>query len=421
MKVMKTEKKIFDVAVIGGGPAGMMAAITAAEAGARVVLLEKNKELGKKLLLTGNGRCNLTNAEFNLRKLVDNYSRGGEFLFHAFSVFGPKEVISFFEKLGIKTKVEGGNRVFPLSGNAGDVREVLNKCLLKNKINVFLESPVSNVILKDKKIKNIVVGGKEVVAKKYIFCIGGNSYPTTGSTGDGTKWLKNMGHGVVSPSPALVPIKVKEDWVKDLQGLSLREVGVTVAQNNKKQLQGVGDVLFTHFGLSGPAILNVSKRVGELLKKGEVIVCIDFYPTLNAEELLKKINEKIVQNPKISVKNFLADLMPQKLVPIFMQVIGIGGEKPTNNIIKSERVSIAKLLKQVGVTATELLGFDSAMVTSGGVPLKEIDGKTMKSRIIDNLYFAGEIIDIDGKTGGFNLQACWSTGYLAGKGAGGVN
>lgn len=420
---MKANIKIFDVAVIGGGPAGMMAAITAAESGAKVILLEKNKELGKKLLLTGNGRCNLTNAEFNLKKLVENYNKGREFLFHAFSVFGPKEAIIFFEKLGIKTKIESGNRVLPLSGNAGDVLNALETCLLKNKVKVSFESPVSNVILKGNKIEKLVVDDKEVIAKKYIFCSGGQSYPATGSTGEAFKWLKDMGHHIIEPLPALVPIKLKEDWAKELQGLALKAIKLTVAQNNKKQFQETGDILFTHFGLSGPAVLNISKRVGELLKKGlpeqagEVIICIDLYPNLNTVDLGKKIDGKITTNPKISVKNFLADLTPQRLVPVFMQSVGIDGDKPTNNITRNERVVIAKQLKQIGVTATELLGFDSAMVTSGGVLLKEIDSKTMKSKIINNLYFAGEVIDIDGKTGGFNLQACWSTGYLAGKSA----
>lgn len=418
------QENFFDVAVIGAGPAGMMAAGVAAELGESVILLEKNKELGKKLLLTGNGRCNITNAEFNLRKLVANYGKGGDFLFHAFSIFGPKEVINFFNKLGIKTKIEAGNRVFPLSGNAGDVLCALNRYLLENKVNISLNTQISKVIIKGKKIEKLLIGGNpsagsgQVIAKKYIFCTGGKSYPVTGSTGDGYKWIKDMGHSITEPSPALVPIKVKEDWVKDLQGLSLQEVKITVAQNNKKQFQEVGDILFTHFGLSGPVVLNMSKRVGELLKKGEVIICIDFYPNLNTADLIRKINEGIIKNPKISVKNFLINLMPQRLVPVFMQSVKIDGDKPTNSITKNERVVIAKQLKQIGVTAIELLGFESAHVTSGGVALKEIDGKTMKSKIIDNLYFAGEIIDIDGRTGGFNLQACWSTGYLAGKNAG---
>lgn len=399
----------FDVAIVGAGPAGIMAAITASEFGSRVILLEKNKELGKKLLLTGNGRCNLTNKEFDLRKLVSNYGKGGEFLFHAFSVFGPKETIDFFEKLGVKTKVEGGNRVFPATDRAVDVLNVLKKCLSSNKVTIFYDSCVSRVILNNKKIEKLVVGDKEITADKYIFCTGGLSYPATGSTGDGFRWAKDLGHQINPPSPALVPLKIKEGWVKDFQGLTLKDVGIVVL--NDKKMKERGDVLFTHFGLSGPAILNLSKKVGQLLKNGEVKLLFDLFPSLSLEELIKKINERINDNPKRLLKNFLNDFAPQKLVPIIMSI----QDKQVNNISKKEREIIARSLKQIEITVTELLDFELAMVTNGGVSLKEINDKTMQSKIIDNLYFAGEMIDTDGKTGGFNLQACWSTGYLAGK------
>lgn len=418
----------FDVAVIGAGPAGMMAAGAAAESGAKVILLEKNQQLGRKLLSTGNGRCNITNAEFNLRKLVENYGKDGKFLFHAFSVFGPKEVIDFFEELGVKTKIEKDNRVFSVSEKAVDVLNALKRYLIENKVNISLDSKVSRIIFKDNKIEKLVVGGREIIANKYIFCTGGKSYPITGSTGDGFKWASDSGHSISELLPALVPIKVKpasakgygearENWVKDLQGLTLRDVKISVSQNNKKHFQEIGDILFTHFGLSGPAILNISKIIGELLKQGEVKLYLDLFRNLNIEDLDKKIQEKINKNPKKSVKNFFADFMPQRFVPVFIKNLGIMTDKQANNITKKERKAIANLLKNIEVVATELLGFDLAMVTSGGVLLKEIDDKTMKSKIINNLFFSGEIINIDGKTGGFNLQACWSTGYLAGKNA----
>ncbi len=395
----------FDVAVVGAGPAGMMAAGVAAESGAKVILIEKNKQLGKKLLLTGNGRCNLTNAEFNLRRLVENYGKDGKFLFHAFSVFGPKEVINFFDNLGVKTKIEKNNRVFPISGKGEDILSALKKYLLINKVNISLNSEVSRIIFKNNKIEKLVIGDREIVAKKYIFCTGGKSYPITGSTGDGFKWASDLGHGIGEVSPTLVPIKLKENWVKGLQGLALNDVEVSILQNNKKHFKEMGDVLFTHFGLSGPAILNLSKKIGELLKQGEVRLSLDLFPNLDIESLDKKIQEKINKNPKKSIKNLFVDFIPQKLATVFIKYLGIGFERKTT----------AKFLKNIEVITTGLLGFETAMATSGGVLLKEIDDKTMKSKIIDNLFFSGEIINLDGKTGGFNLQICWSTGYLAGK------
>ena len=413
----------FDIAVIGGGPAGMMAAGVAAESGAKVILIEKNQELGQKLLLTGNGRCNITNAESNLRKLVENYGKGGEFLFHAFSIFGPKEVMNFFDGIGIKTKIESDNRVFPVSEKAIDVLNALKNYLLKNKVDISLNSPVLRIIFKDNKIEKLVVGdssmdsgqSKEVIAKKYIFCTGGKSYPITGSTGDGFKWASNLGHSISELSPALVPIKLKEDWAKGLQGLVLKNVKISVFQKNKKEFQETGDVLFTHFGLSSPAILNMSKRIGELLKRGEVKISLDLFPNANIEDLDKEIQQKINQNPKKYFKGFLADFIPQRFIPIFIKGLDMDTDKRINDITKKEKTSIAKHLKSIEVEVAGLMGFDQAMVTSGGVLLREIDDKTMKSKIIDNLFFAGEIIDIDGRTGGFNLQAGWSTGYLAGK------
>jgi hypothetical protein len=405
----------FDLAVVGAGPAGMMAAGVAAESGAKVILIEKNKELGKKLVLTGNGRCNITNAEFNLRKLVGNYGQEGKFLFHAFSVFGPKELIKFFNGLGIETKIEDNNKVFPAKVKAEEVLNALKRYLLENKVNIFLDSQVSKVILKDNKIEKLIAGDKEIIAKKYIFCTGGKSYPITGSTGDGFKWASDLGHSISELSPALVPIKLKEDWARDLQGLVLRDVKITVLENNKKHFKETGDILFTHFGLSGPLILNISKIIGELLKQGEVRLCLDLFPNLNIGVLDKKIKEKIIENPKKIIKRFLTDFMPKRFIPVFIKNSGLEADKQINNLTKKEREIIVKFLKNIEVTAIGLLGFDSAMVTSGGVLLKEIDDKTMKSKIIDNLFFSGEIINIDGRTGGFNLQACWSTGYLAGK------
>jgi predicted Rossmann fold flavoprotein len=404
----------FDVAVIGAGPAGIMSACAATCQGLSVVLIEKNAVPGKKLLLTGNGRCNLTNAEFNLRELVKNYN-GGEFLFHAFSVFGPKEVVSFFEELGVKTKIEKNKRVFPTNADAQEVLGALERYLEKNKVNVHFNSEIVDVKKSGKKITRLVLKSGEIVAKKYILCTGGKSYPSTGSDGFGYKLAEEMGHTIVKPSPALAPIAVKNEWAKKLQGISLENVKLSLFCNGKKCFAEQGEILFTHFGLSGPAVLNISGRVGELLGTGSLKLSLDLFPMLNQDELLKNMEEILKRYGKSFIKNMLSDILPERLSEVLLDIIGIDRNKIANNISKIERTKIVKILKNLEITVDDVLGFDQAMVTRGGVSLKEIDHKTMKSKIINNLFFAGEIINVDGKTGGFNLQMCWSTGHLAGQ------
>lgn len=413
---MKKEK-IFDVAVVGAGPSGMMAAGRAGELGAKVVLIEKNEKAGKKLLLTGKGRCNITNAEFNLRKLVENYGENGKFLFHAFSVFGPKEVIDFFEKLGLKTKKERGKRVFPLNDKSIDVLKALIFYLKKNKVSTIYNLKVLRVEHKNQKIKKLILKNKEILAKNYIFCTGGKSYPLTGSTGDGLKWTKDLGHSIEELSPVLVPIKTKEKWTKELSGLSLKNIEIKVFQKGEKELKEFGECLFTHFGLSGPIILSLSKKIGELLKRGEVKLFLDLKPALPFEKLDKRVQRDFQKYPNKMFKNSLRELLPQKLILPIVKLSNIDGEKEVNGITREERHSLVKLLKNLEITVKELLGWEEAIVTKGGVSLKEIDDKTMKSKIINNLFFGGEIIDIDGPSGGFNLQNCWSTGFLAGENA----
>ena len=406
-----------DVAVVGAGPAGIMAAGRAAELGAKVVLIEKNKELGKKIFLTGKGRCNITNAEFNLRQLVADYGKGGKFLFHAFSVFGPQDVIDFFAKLGLPTKTERGKRVFPVSDNAGSVISALTKYLTKNKVNIICDAPVIRIVHQNHRIKKLILKDEEITAKNYIFCTGGKSYPSTGSTGDGFRWVDELGHHIIELSPALVPIKIKENWIKGLQGLSLKNVDINVWQKGKKEASEFGECLFTHFGLSGPIILNISKKVGELLKNGEVNLSLDFKPALDFATLDKRVQGDFKKYQNKSFKNCLGDLLPRKLIPIMVKLSNINAEKKANSITKEERQGLVKLFKDFKVTAIGLLGFETAIITSGGIALDEIDSRTMRSKIIDNLFLAGEMIDIDGPTGGFNLQICWSTGYLAGENA----
>ena len=423
---MSEIQKHFDVAVIGAGPAGIFAALKAAESGARVILLEKNEKLGRKLVITGKGRCNITNAELNLRKLVENYGKNGPFLFHAFSVFGPKDIIDFFEKSGLKTKIERGNRIFPVSDEAKDVVDVLVRCLKKNKVIVSYNSEVIAIDCRNRRIKKIIVKNadkkNEIEANNYIFCTGGKSYPSTGSTGDGFIWAKELGHHVEKLSPALVPIKIKEGWIKDLRGLSLKNIEISIKADNKKQFSKFGECLFTHFGLSGPIILDISKKVGELLtSEKEIKMFLDLKPALESTKLDERIQRDFRKFQNRSFKNSLQELLPRKLISVIIKLSGINSEKEVNNITKEERRSLVKLLKNIEITAIGPLGFDSALITSGGISLREIDDKTMRSKIINNLFFAGEIIDVDGPTGGYNLQVCWSTGYLAGEKAGARN
>lgn len=416
--MLKKNKTIFDVVVIGGGPAGMMAAGRARELGAKVLLLEKNAALGRKLLLTGKGRSNITKAEFSPRELLKKYGREGDFLLHPLSVFGVKETIDFFEKKGLKTKVERGKRIFPQSDKAADVLNILINYLEKGKVEIMTNSEVKKIIKeKNRIVKVILKDGEEILAKNYIIATGGKSYPGTGSIGEGYQWAKELGHKVNKLRPALVPLKIKENLPKMAQGLSLKNVELTVFQNNKKQDSRFGEMLFTHFGISGPIVLDLSGKVGELLEKGEVKLVLDLKPALDFETLDKRLQSDFSKYSNKLFKNSLSDLLPQKLNSIIVDLSGINPEKKVNEITRQERQKLVKLLKGLEMRISSLLGFETAIVTAGGVSLKEIDSKTMKSKLIENLFFAGEIIDLHGPTGGYNLQLCWSTGYLAGQGA----
>jgi len=408
----------------------MMAAGRAGELGKKVILLEKNKELGVKLLLTGKSRCNITCAEFDLRKLVEKYGKNGSFLYQPFFVFGVKNTIDFFEKRGLKTKTERGLRVFPERGGAQDVLAVLIKNLKKNNVEIMPDCKVLKIAASKggeprpedsgrekagKKITRLITTRGDIVADSYILCTGGKAYPGTGSCGDGFLWLEKLGHTIAEPRPSLVPIKIKEDYGKELQGLSLKNVEINVWQKGKKSFSELGECLFAHFGLSGPIILDISKRVGELLAKGSVKLSLDLKPALDFDTLDKRICRDFQKYNNKMFKNSLDDLLPQKMIPLIIKLSGINPEKKVNGITKEERRSLVKLLKSVKMTVSGLLGFEEAIITTGGVLTKEIDPRTMRSKIIDNLFFAGEIIDVDGPTGGFNLQICWSTGYLAGQ------
>ncbi|MFA5387754.1 MAG: NAD(P)/FAD-dependent oxidoreductase, partial [Candidatus Paceibacterota bacterium] len=415
MERRETEDQKYNVAVVGGGPAGMMAAIKAAEAGAKTILIEKNARLGKKLLLSGNGRCNLSNAEVDLRKLTSRYGKNGSFLYHALSVFGPKEAVSFFKEIGIETKAEKTRRIFPVSGKAEDVLNALIKELKRKKVFILRGAEAEDIVCEKGLIKKIVLNIGEISADKYIFCTGGRSYPSTGSDGKAFELIKKTGHSVKNLEPALVPVETKEKWTKALQGVALGDARIIIRQFGKKIKTSKGGLLFTHFGLSGPVILNQSRLIGELLKFGEVKISIDISPSFSCEQIENIIKEGAKSRPNEKLKNFLADFMPRKMALVMIGTIDLDPNKEAGSLSKEQKKKIAFLLKRIDLTVFSLLGFDMAMATAGGVLLKEIDDKTMRSKIINNLFFAGEIIDIDGETGGFNLQNCWSTGHLAGQ------
>lgn len=409
------EEKIWDVVVIGGGPAGMMAAGRAAELGGDVLLIEKNDSLGKKLLITGGGRCNLTNAETDIRKFLSKYKDSDKFLFSAFSQFAVKETLDFFHKFKMETKEEAYGRVFPYSNKAESVWGVLLEYLKKSKVTIKSNSPVLGFNYEKDRITSVILKNKETVfAKSFILATGGKSRPETGSTGDGFLWLKEIGHNIIEPSASLVPIKTKDDWVKKLQGVSLDSVKITVFQNNQKQNTKKGKILFTHFGLSGPTILNLSHDIGELLKYGDVSLAIDVLPDLDPGQLNLKLQEIFKEKSNKKFKNILDSLLPSSLVPIIVELSKINGDTPSHSITREERISLVQLLKNIEIEVDGLLGTDKAIVTSGGVSLDEVDFKTMSSRLYSNLYLVGDILNIDRPSGGYSLQLCWTTGFVAG-------
>lgn len=393
----------------------MMAAGRAGELGANVVLLEKNPRLGIKLLATGGGRSNITNIRSN-RELAGGFGKNGHWLLSGLNKFGPKELIEFFNNRGLKTKIEEENRIFPKSDSAQDVLRVLIDYLKSSKAEVKLGAEVKRIVGVENKIKKLILSdGEEVVADKFIVCSGGKSYPLTGSTGDAYKWLKQLGHQINNPRPALTPVILKDKFIKDLEGLSLKEVRISCYQNNNKLCSSVGPVIFTADGLSGPVILNMSEIIGREDPKG-LHIKIDFFPNLDFSQLDRKLREEFNSSNRM-LKNTLNQLVPSRLIDILISLSGIDSQKKLNLITREERKALHHLLKEFNLTIFGLAGYDRAMITVGGVDLKEVDSRTMQSKIIENLYLAGEILDLNGPTGGYNLQLCWTSGYLAGENA----
>lgn len=404
----------YDLIVIGGGPSGMMAAGRAGELGARVLLLEKNSKLGNKLLITGKGRCNISNTIKDTRKIVKQFGENGKFLFSALNVFSTEDTVSFFESLGLATKEERGGRIFPENDSAEEVLDSLLKYLEKGKVEVRTNIIVKDFLLEEKKISRLLTfSGEEIVADNYLIATGGKSYPGTGSTGDGYIWAEKMGHKIVNPVPSLTPIILKEPYIKELEGLSLKNVQISLMKDKKKLDSQFGEAIFTEDGMSGPVIMDLSKNVS-LYQNADLKILIDFKPVLDFSDLDKRILKDFQENNNKIFKNSLDGLLPQKLIPIIVKLSGIKEDKKVNLVSRDERKRLVHLLKEFTLEVRGVRGFPKAIVTSGGISLGEVDPKTMKSKIVPNLYFVGEVLDLDGPTGGYNLQVCWSTGFCAG-------
>lgn len=402
------------VMVIGGGAAGMFAALSAAQAGHTVTIFEKNEKLGKKIYITGKGRCNLTNA-CDTDDIFSNIPRNAKFLYSAIYTYDNFRVIDFFERNGMLTKTERGNRVFPVSDHSSDVIAALQRALEKAGVQIYFHAKVKEILSKDGKIIGLTTeNGEKHYADAIILATGGKSYPTTGSTGDGYTFAKKLGHTIEPLSPALVPLTVKEAYCMQMQGLSLKNVKAEIRDGKRVLYDEFGEMLFTHFGVSGPLILSASSVVGDVLKKQNLQLCIDLKPALSEEQLDARILRDFEANKNRCFKNVLNGLLPSKMIPVVIELSEIRPEKKINEITKQERTQLVKLLKNFPMTLTGFRDFKEAIITRGGVRVKEVNPSTMESKLVKGLYFAGELLDVDAYTGGFNLQIAWSTGYLAG-------
>lgn len=416
------------VIVIGGGAAGMMAATAAADAGHRVILLEKNEKLGKKVFITGKGRCNVTNAA-DMDVLFDNVCTNAKFLYSAFYQYDNKMVMSFLEKAGCPLKTERGDRVFPVSDHSSDVIAAFQRELKKRGVEVLLNTEVKRLLTEKKEQADgndkgasftclgvELVSGKQLYADACIVCTGGVSYASTGSTGDGHRFAEETGHRMVECKPSLVPLEAEEPWCKELMGLSLRNVSVRMCAGRKELYEGFGEMLFTHFGVSGPLILSASSFYAKQKKdKDEIKLYIDLKPALDMEQLDKRLLRDFEENINKQFKNALGGLFPTKLIPVMIDLSGINPDKKVNEITKEERKTFANLIKNLPLTITGTRPFAEAIITQGGVSVKDVNPSTMESKKVEGLYFAGEVLDLDAMTGGFNLQIAWSTGHLAGE------
>ena len=409
------------VIVIGGGPAGMMAAITSAESGNKVILIEKMQSLGRKLLITGKGRCNITSS-LEMQEFIKNTPGNGMFLYSSFSNYTNKDIINFLKKQGLDVKEERGNRIFPITDKSSDVLNCFIKRLKELKVEIKLNTKVINIETVQNTVKGVKTNKEFITADKIILATGGKSYPLTGSTGDGYKIAKDLGHTITDIKPSLVPLESYDKFTKDMQGLSLKNVEIKFIDETKNKIiyNDFGEMIFTHFGVSGPIILSGSahlvryKKIDELLKNKKIILQIDFKPALSNEKLNDRILRDFEEFKNKQFKNSLDKLLPKKLIPSIINKTKINPDKKVNEITKEERLMLVKLLKNFNIQIKNFRPIEEAIITSGGVNIKEINPKTMESKLVKGLYFAGEIIDVDSYTGGFNLQIAYSTGFTAG-------
>lgn len=404
------------IVVVGGGPAGMMAAIRAGQLKQRVILIEKNSGLGKKLLITGKGRCNLTNM-CELDAFLERFSKNGEFLRDAFKCFFNKDLVDFFEKRGLKLKTERQLRVFPLSDSSESIMKILIQDLKKNNVRIRCNCELNEVIIEDKEAKGVKLkDGSFIACDSVVLATGGVSYASTGSTGDGLEIAEQMGHRLVELKAGLVPLMTKEKYPKLLEGLTLKNIRLVFSDGKKKIHSEIGELLFTDFGISGPLVLTLSGQVVDLLKKSKnVYVDIDLKPALTKEKIESRILREIKFAPKKAVKNMLRDFLPSSMIGVFIEIAGVSPEKIVSYFKQEERKRLASLFKAMRLNVSGARPINFAMITRGGISLKDVNPRTMESRLVKGLYFAGEILDVDADTGGFNLQAAFSTGYLAGE------
>lgn len=407
---------MYDVVVIGGGPAGMMAAGRAAERGRSVLLLEKNEGLGKKLLITGGGRCNVTNNKTEAREMLPKYKGSDQFLFSAFAQFSVKDTLAFFHSRGVVTKEENEGRMFPVTDSARSVWNVLVHYMKEAGVKVTTGVAVAGIAV-DKKTGYVVVKtktGEHISARACVVATGGVSRPETGSTGDGFRWLKKLGHTVIPNDQALVPVALTDAWAKKLGGVTLKDVKLTAFQDGAAQTKANGKLLFTHFGISGPTVLNMSRSIGELLKYGAVTIAIDLFPKTDAGSLRKRLQTLLVGESNKKLKNVLSGLIPSALVSALLGIADIDGETASHSVSTEARKNLAALMKEVPLHVSGLLGADKAIVSSGGVALEEVNFKTMQSRLVPSIYLVGDVLNVDRPSGGYSLQLCWTTGYVAG-------
>lgn len=403
------------IVVIGGGAAGLMAAVIAGREGAKVTLLEKMNYVGKKMGITGKGRCNITNA-CDMSDFIKNTPGNGKFLYGAYERFTNEDLLQLLHDAGLETKVERGGRVFPASDSALDVRNTFMKLMKHYGVDVHLEEPVKKLLVDDGVVTGVVTDKETYHADAVVIATGGKSYPATGSTGDGYILAAQVGHKITDIRPSLVPIVTEESWVKDLMGLSLRNVELSVVAKNKVQAKMFGEMMFTHFGITGPIVLSLSHTVGKLMRKkniGTIGLDINLKPALSPETLDKRLQKDFDLYSKKQLINGMKDLLPSRLIPLIIELAGIDPQKPINQISKEERQQIGYMLQHMPLTVKGLRPVEEAIVTAGGISLKEFNPKTMESKLVKGLYGAGEVLDIDAFTGGYNLQAAFSTGYVA--------